>query len=556
MKKRLKSIISIFGVALMLGSCASPDKINMDLNENNTGISSIKVTFKDGKGTFAPEQVGPYHDGAVINVAVPWFFPEDSNNETTITDMRIYASLPNGVVVEPALTSIDLTKDNVYTITDPNGKRSTVTIKGYRKKSSDKLIENFSLVVNKDPKRTVQGIILQDKKMIGIYPDGNNIANVTAEFKLSPHATITPDPTAPMDYSQPITFTVTAFDGTTATYITDPTFVPTRLPHGMRKESVRQIWNKSLGDMGADPSGHMSTSIALTSKYLLINTRNQDMRYFDRFTGAYVGTVVLPFKASLANFFATSDDNNNILITNYKNGAGGNQTIYRIKDVTGTPEKYIDVAHGYIAGRKLSVRGSLDGNAVIMTTIEKSRDVLYWEVKGGVLVSQTPGKISLDASIPAWTFLADAISVDPTLSSGLFMSGYPSKFGFFFGNGSVGGLYDMEGAGFNGNFCGSAIDVVVFNNDRYIGQAINNMYGATQAAVYDVTTPANLGLKWNDDRLLMFRNNNVLSPNTNTNLTGDALLKVSDDGLKMVFYVMATNGGVAAFEFDCLDIPK
>jgi hypothetical protein len=41
---------------------------------------------------------------------------------------------------------------------------------------------------------------------------------------------------------------------------------------------------------------------------------------------------------------------------------------------------------------------------------------------------------------------------------------------------------------------------------------------------------------------------------TNGNSTGDVLLKVSDDGYKMIMYTLVTNGSVVAYEFDCIDI--
>lgn len=547
MKKIIMSLFTV-GIGLFF-SCESPEELSPNVTPENAGIASLKATFIDGKGEFFPEKEAPYKDGDVIKIIIPWYYPVESLQETDITNMKVIASLPNNVFVTPGFGGMDLTKPNELIVTSPSGEKSKVTIIGERKKSSECKILEFSL-----PDAGLDGFLLEDEKMIGLVTGGVDLSNQKPKIVVSPHAIVTPDPELAQNFNEPVQYTVTAHDGTTSVYTVDE-FVPKKIPYGFRKESARQLWYKSLSDMGADASSHMSTAIALSGKYLYINTRNQDCRYFDRFNGKYAGTLELPFKGSLNNFFMTNDDAGNILITNLKNAAGGKQTIYRVNAETGKSSLFIDVAHTYISGRKLSVKGDLDKDAIILSSIMNSKTVLYWEVVGGVLVSQNPKVFEIkDAQYKNWTNLADAQALTTNLSKGLFICGYPTKFGYFNADGSTAAYLDLDAAGYNANFVPHALDLVVFNNATYLAQNIQGAFSnKAEGFVYDVTVPMNIGNPMNDPRLLAYKTSGLPTSN-NGNQTGDVLMKASDDGLKLIMYLMATNGGVAAYEFDCIDL--
>ena len=530
-------------IVLSLTGCQTPEELVMD--ESSAGAHGFNVKFSDGSGDFYPEKAAPYNDGDVLTFVVPWFYPEDSNNETDLTKMKLYASLPNNVTVEPGLGGIfDLTKEHLITVISPNGSKARLTVKGERRKSSKKMITEFSL------SKGIQGIIFEDKKMIGLISGGLDISNMVPTLKVSAHATVSPDPSLPQDFSKPVEYTVTAHDGSTQKY-TVQILIPDKIPYGLRKESAKQLFSIRLSDIGINQGNHWSTGIAVSSKYVFINARNSDLTYVDRFTGKKVGTISLPFKSSLGNFFITNDDHDNLLISNYNNKAGGTLTIYRIKDTAG-PEKYIEFKNAPVSGRRMSVTGSLDGDAIIFAPSDKSSNVLYWTVTGGVLKSQEPQVYTADETKIKWNFVADVTAIEKDLNKGLFIAGYGpvNAVGFFNADGTLNTGANLTGLGID-KHVNHALDLALFTGAAYL--ALGSQFYAANAIgfIFDVTVPSSIG----GDNALVYKSPSLPTDN-NANSTADIHLKVSADGLKMVLYLFGTNGGVDAYEFDCIDVSK
>lgn len=548
------SILSLALLCLGLNSCESPEEIQKIDTSSNSGIMQLTATFMNGTGEFTvdtTENKYPFSDGEVVKIIVPWYYPVDSDNETSINAMKIKASLPNNVFVSPSLDIIDLTKENPFTITSPSGKKITIKITGERKKSSEAMIKEFELTGV-----GLSGFIMEENKFIGLVSGGIDLSNQKPKIKLSYHATIDPDTSLTQNFNNPVTYTVTAHDGTKQVY-TVRTFSPKKVAYGLRKTSARQLWFKGLSEMGIPAADHMTTSIAVSGNNLVINTRNQNNVYVDRFSGEPKGNMELgAIKGSLTNFFATSDDAGNILICNLTPNAGANFVVHKFAGVTDTnPVKLIDwPTNGMAVGRKMSVRGNLNGDALITVTQMNSKIVHIWEVKGGVLQSAEPKESLTVAFEKNWTFLSDAVAESTLYPSKLFISGYPSSFGAVNKDGSVLALYNLEGAGYNGNFIAQSLDYATFNGANYLAQTIVALYGgANNCHLYDVTNASNLASAPKDPNLLIFSSPaNVVTNNTNS--TGDVAIKVSDDGFKMIMYLVITNFGVAAYEFDCIDV--
>ncbi len=553
MKKNI--LISFLSLALLgFGSCESPDEINKIDTNSNSGIMQLTATFMDGTGEFTVDTTVnkyPFSDGEVVKIIVPWFYPLESNNETSIDKMKIKATLPNNVYSSPGFDIIDLTKETPFTITSPSGKKITIKITGERKKSSEAMIKEFQL-----PAVGLNGFIMEANKFVGLVSGGMDLSSQKPKIKLSFHATIDPDTIVAQNFNNSVIYTVTAHDGTKQVYTVRP-FSPKKVAYGIRVSSARQLWFKGLSEMGLPAADHMTTSIAVSGNYLMINTRNQNNVYVDRFSGEPKGNMQLgSIKGSLTNFFATSDEAGNILICNLSPNAGANFVVYKFTGVTDAiPVKLIDWPTGGLAiGRKMSVRGNLNTDALITVTQMNSKIVHIWEIKGGVLQSAAPKSSVTVAFDSNWSNLADAVAESSTYPSKLFVSGYPSSFGAVNPDGSVIGLYNLTGAGYNSNFIAQSLDYASFNGAKYLAQTIVALYGgANNCHLYDVTVPANLASAPKDPKLLVFSSPaNVVS--NNTNATGDVAIKVSDDGFKMVMYMVITNFGVAAYEFDCIDV--
>lgn len=322
---------------------------------------------------------------------------------------------------------------------------------------------------------------------------------------------------------------------------------------GIRPNSQEILFKKSFADLGINPTNHNTASFAVTSNYFFVNTRNEDLRYYDRFTGEYINSVPLSFKGSLSNFTVTNDEKDNLLITNLRNAASGLalQTIYRIKG-TGQPEKYIEVSHAYPNGRKLSIVGDLDNDAIITGTVENSSSVLYWTVKNGSLLSQEPQLYTADASKISWVFWADAIPVSINIDDGIYIagSGSRSNFGFFDNNSNALAEYDLLGGGLDpASFRSQTLAYATFNGAKYLALGSQQQQSAMLTTLFDVTRPENLNLSANSQKLVAYKGS-ALTTTVNTNATADVHLRVSDDKETMVLYSLGTNGSIEAVQFD------
>lgn len=553
-----EKILTIVSILLMgfLTACVQPTEL-----EPTTGIgaNSFSATFSDGTGLFTSENTDPFGD--TIRIIIPYYYPVESSNLSDITQMKVIASLPNNVFITPALGSlglIDLSKPTEISIHSSDGTVTSHFLIGKIKKSSDAQIKEFSL-----PGIQLNGFVIESQKIVGLVSGGVDMNNQSPNVVISPHATITPDPSIPQNFNGPVTYTVTAHDGTQIQY-TVKTITPNKIAAGLRIGSGRLLWSKTLTEMGIASSDNFSTSIAISGNNLVVNTRNVANRYFNRFNGSYVGDMVMtgidavPFK----NFHATSDEAGNILISNLATAANQKVYVYKWQSASDpAPVKFIewinDIA-GSNVGRKISVKGNLDQDALIFMGASNSNNtILRWKMTNGTLESQTPVKIVYTGT-KKWSYMADAISEGTNPNDNLFVSGYPSDFAYVNTlSGNALAQVDLAASGYTVNH---SIDHVVFNNSKYLAAVNINPFSwgtPSTALLYDVSIPAALGTlpsEANYSQILVYKSSPVPSPAGNGNSTGDVLMKVSDDGYKMVMYLLVTNGGVAAFEFDCIDV--
>lgn len=559
MKNKIFSIIIMAALIFAISACQSPEDLVSSVS--HSGINSFKASLPGDdseENSFAGEID---QTSRTITIVCPYNYPRISDNlfpAEKLTKMKVEAGLDNNVYVTPSLLYMDLTKENYITITQQNKEEVQYKIVYEIRKSNECAITQYNI-----PSLEFGGIINETNKTVSqmsVDPFGSSLADVV----LSHGATISPDPTkVSLNYDEPFNVTVTAQNGKDKAVYAVRTVKPNKLPKGMRQGSGKLLWSKSLDDLGINGIDNNTTAIASSSDYLFVNTRGSDLKYFNRHTGEYVGTVVLPFKSGLGNFCIANDTHGNLLITNLRNTGGGAQAVQTIYRITGTgePQIYIETSHVYPTGRKLSVCGNLDGNAIITSTVEISSKVLYWEVKGGVLQSQVPNVYTADPAVIGWNYLGDAVTFGTDLSQGVFCTGYgsPKAFGFFNLNGSKNTMYDLANAVFAGDALATSghiiqqLDITEFNGAKYLALADQYWTWSTFGFLFDVTMPSNLGREPKDPELLVYETQPI-GCNNNGNNVADINLKVSMDGMKMTLYLLGTNGGIAAYEFDCIDV--
>src|SRR5690606_9472464 len=122
------------------------------------------ATFPDGTGEFVGH-ISPDGDNHII-IPVPYYYPENSDNEVSLSQlkrMRMRANLDDNVILSPTLLYMDLTQDNVITVTDQRKQTKEYIVRSEIRKSSEALIKEFSV-----PSLGLTGIINEAEKTISL----------------------------------------------------------------------------------------------------------------------------------------------------------------------------------------------------------------------------------------------------------------------------------------------------------------------------------------------------------------------------------------------------
>jgi hypothetical protein len=553
----MKNIYSILATLtafiIILSGCQQVEDLTPSVSRH--GINSLNAFFYGDESTDNLFTSEIDYDNRIITIVFPYNYPRTSDKVLTMNDLknvRVVAKLDDNVTISPSLLYMDLTKENIITVTDQSKTKKDYKVVAEIRKSAEAMITSFSLNT-----LGISGIIDEKNKtisLISIEP----IGEAMAEVSISHGATISPDPrTTALNYNQDISLTVTAQNGVDKTVYTVRKDVPNKVDRGIRNGSGKVLWSKKLQSELGITALHLTTSLAVVNDYVVINTRNEASMYLDRKNGEKVGTMpnMGSIVGGLTNFFATADDGDNILVCNLAPNTG-TYKVWRINGVNGTPELYIDWTPSPIVGRKLSIKGSLDGDAIITATLMgAAKSFARWQVKDGTLLSREPEIVAISGIDGPWNNNADVVGTDPSNpNADYFVSYYapPRRFAWVDGQTNT---VKARGPELSSNWIQNAVDYTIFNNNPYaVNISINSfswgsddrIYLHDASAVSTFTEPiwtTPIGTYGGKD-----------NGGVNTNGTGDAILKVSNDGYYMYIYFMYTNGCVVCVQFDCIDM--
>ena len=557
--KNNRFIACVLVLLTIMSSCHQPDELLPSVSRD--GINSITATFADGTGNFQGF-ITPGSDEIII--PVPYFYPESSNNQITesqLTKMRVTANLDDNVTVNPTLLYLDLTKENIITLTDQLKAQKQYKVKGVIRKSAECLLEDFKL-----PSLGMTGVINETTKTISLVAIGN-LEPALAEVTMSYHATISPNPaTTALNYNNDIELTVTAHDGVTKNVYTVKKQVPSKLLYGIRNGSAKLMFAKQLKADCGITTDNLTGGIAVTGNYVILNTRNANSVYLNAKTGEKVGEVDLgTMKGSLTNFYSTADDDGNVLICNLAPNAGSFK-VWKLTSVIAAPELMIEWNGGMAIGRKFSIAGSVNGNAIITAPIlTAGQKIARWTIAGGVLTSQTPEIVTMSGLTKGWTTNADVVYASNTdVNSDYFVASYSDNT-FAWVNGLTNTVRKKLDA-ISANYIMNAVDYMEFNNAKYVTTNWVNSFswGAADGVwLMDVSSDNNFAgnletntcqsVVWECERD-KFGAKGVTPLVVNGNGTGDVALRVSEDGYYLYLYFMFTNGYVVGYQFDCIDM--
>ena len=553
MKNKLISIIAIASVLIGLNACQDVEDLTPSVSRSGiNGITASFVNDESTENTFTSEIDSI---NGIITIVFPYNYPLTSNNVLTksdLTNIKVVANLDDNVTISPALQYMDFTKENYITVTDQSKNKKTYQVVAEIRKSAECAITNFEIT-----SQSLSGVIDEANKkisLISIDPIGSTLATVT----VSSGATMQPDPTTTaLNYNNDVQITVTAQNGTNSAVYTVRKVVPSKIDLGMRTGSAKILWSKKLNtDLGITTL-NMTGGMAVTKDYVVLNTRGLNSVYLDRKTGEKVGEIDLgAVKGSLINFYNTCDDGDNILLCNLASASSAFK-VWRINGVTGTPQLYIQWNGGLTMGRKLSIKGSLDGNAIITVPINAAGyQFARWQVMGGILQSQVPTIITISGNYTkSWNYNCDIVYTDPTnLSSDYFVSSYAEPYMFAWVDGKT-NTFKTTANALNSSWIQNATDYTVFNNCPYAASnSVNSSTSGSNDIIYLYNVSSSTGLSATVWQNLPDLYGGKGNGGANGNGSGDVALKVSDDGYYMYLYFMFTNGCVVCVQYDCINM--
>ena len=557
MKKHLYIILT--GIVGLFAGCQSPD--DLISSSNNMGLNSLTAYFTEGNYTKAEFKTTVTDISSDIVINIPYYYPLDSNTTTTITKIKVIAAMDDNCSLSPKLGILDLTKKNYFAFTNGRGETKQICITGAIKKLSGTQITYFSVPANDATGFAgITGTIDQDKKIISLITV-DDLSAVNVDYKLSPHATISPDPkTTVMNLNASTQFTVTAQDGSTSTYTVSKA-APDKVAYGYRAGSQKLLWAFDFTTAGFGWDATNNASLASIGNNLIVNMGNGSTPiYFNRITGTKTGQITLG--SASASGCITNDLNGNLLLCNY--AANGNTfRIYKTKSVTAAPSTFISYNNttGSILGRKMSVQGNIDGDAIISAELENasgSSSYVRWIVSGGTVGA--PEVITM-TGIGGWSSavtIGDIVYATTNPSDGYFTTFYDADvLHYMKGTTSQASLNPKnDGNAWGYNY--SCLDTKPFNGARYLTMgAISHFpqWGMnTQIYLYDVTSMGQFTGTVDASPALTF-SPAITSYNSTDGVsaTGDVLLVPSADGYTLTLYYIDNNcKALGAYQFDCI----
>ncbi|MDE6153738.1 MAG: DUF5018 domain-containing protein, partial [Muribaculaceae bacterium] len=233
-------------MAMLVQGCHDPKEVVS--SGDPKGILKVTAKFIEDESSENSFDADIDYDAKTITVRFPMYYPLASFNELQpedITNVRLTASLSNNTTIEPALTTLDLSKTNYITVKNPQGVKTQYTVKGEIVPLWDCDLLEIELSDG------TPGIIDEKNHVITLVAT-TELEPQTAIVKYSPHATLSPDiENEIFDFNNEYAkLTVIAQNGVDKKEYSIVVGEPKRLPFGFRTDSESLRWVKRWDQVG------------------------------------------------------------------------------------------------------------------------------------------------------------------------------------------------------------------------------------------------------------------------------------------------------------------
>lgn len=563
---------------MALVGCQEP--VEVPPTTTSIGIHSVSATFL--KGELATNKMAVFTTPVTsleedIVIPVPWFFPEDSDNQITdITQMRVTATMDYNCFLDPGLCVLDLTQENHFDYTDGRGDHHDIVIRGEIRKLPYKQILDFQVT---NP--SLITIIDEAKKEVSIsYTDATEplLGECEVDYTLSPHATISIEGEETIDLTTLKELVVTAHDGSTQVYtIKTKNSTPQKVTYGYAPGSESELWYIEMEGLGIPCIETNNQSLAVCGKYLVACPGTGDAPILlNKNTGKKEMTMTL--SGGVEAGYVCNDDAGNLLISNHTDATF---CIWKTNDVNTTPELLLSYENtmGYPLGGSFKVQGDINGDALIVAPFWGTEvgggqnNIIFWHITDGVIGEPTiqaiTGFVGPAWGAGHWYFTANSpIAFTPLgtkIEDGLLLSVYDENT-----------LHFVDGTTFT---CSKLLDPYTtfgnppinrsisaknFNNARYVALFATGAWPAwavnTYIYLYDMTSLAGMSGTIESTTAMVFN----IAPETfyeqgggtggGVAPVGDVILVPSSDGYYMTLYCIDNNNRLlVAYQVDCID---
>lgn len=564
MKKIFILIITL--ATLLLSSCQKPQFI--ETTADRQGLTSLTAIF-----TF-----GPYVDQELAKlvidddsadryeIPIPWYFPDNTDDQTLVymTKVRVQAELQPNYKISPGLGILDLTEENEFTYTDPHGNSRKIIITGKRVKSSANDITSFVIT----SPLTVSGVIDPEHRTVTL-PTRDDVSACKAVVSVSPHATITPDPTKVHNYTNGFKFTVISDNGTEAEWLVQ-TGDPEKLETGIDVNSINHLFALDpVSRMGLPAYNvEVAPSMAYVEGNLVVCLGDGSTpTVFNALDGSRIGTINL---GEAVPGSVTSDEAGHMLITNIAQGGdnGEDVKVYVASSTKTAPELLFTFSNPLNTpiGHKMKAIGDIAGDAAIVFTgegisgITSSGEIVVVKIEAGEVEEPVVYDFYSNNGF-AWGAAPVNVATVVAASSDFESDGFYLDY-------YEGGTQELDmlhwvtssykdtpiqsyGNGMEWALNANCLDTKNFNNCRYLAVFVVShfpQWGAgPQLYLYDTTDPSSPSLLVGNDGLAWYQQGAAGIA------AGDVLLAPSSDGYYLtVFYYDHNSASVGAYRVDCI----